>query len=71
MYHGKTIGVVIPAHNEEQSIALVVRELLATGLTDKIVVCDNASTDTTATAARHCGQRGREGLRRRLSQGHG
>jgi len=33
----------------------VVRELLATGLTDKIVVCDNASTDTTATAAQNAG----------------
>jgi len=55
MYHGKTIGVVIPAHNEEQSIALVVRELVDLGLTDKIVVCDNASSDATALLAASAG----------------
>ena len=55
MYHDKTIGVVIPAHNEEQSIALVVQELVETGLIDKIIVCDNASSDTTAATARAAG----------------
>ncbi len=60
MYHGKTIGVVIPAHNEEQSIGLVVSELVALRynarpLIDKIVVCDNASDDSTARCAEVAG----------------
>ena len=56
MYHGKTIGVVIPAHNEALSIGLVVRELAGLGtIVDKIVVCDNASADATAALARTAG----------------
>lgn len=55
MYHGKTIGVVIPAHNEEQSIALVVRELVELGFVDQIVVCDNASSDATVSEAQDAG----------------
>ena len=56
MYQGKTIGVVIPAHNEAPSIELVVRELVELGtIIDKIVVCDNASIDATATLARAAG----------------
>jgi len=54
-YHDKTIAVLIPAYNEEQSIGLVLTELLALRdpltrqpLVDDIVVCDNASTDQTA-----------------------
>ncbi len=56
MYHGKTIGVVIPAHNEAPSIAAVINDLLALGgIVDHIVVCDNASTDATAQIAESAG----------------
>ena len=61
MYHGKTIGVVIPAHNESQSIARVVTGLLELSvlgelrepepIIDQLVVCDNASLDDTADRA--------------------
>ncbi|TPG72073.1 glycosyltransferase [Hymenobacter nivis] len=48
------IGVLIPAHNEGQSIALVLHEIPA-GLAQEVVVVDNASTDDTAAAARAAG----------------
>ncbi|MGI4740207.1 MAG: glycosyltransferase family 2 protein [Janthinobacterium lividum] len=48
------IGVLIPAHNEEKSIALVLAEIPA-GLVQEVVVVDNASTDHTAAAARAAG----------------
>jgi len=56
MYNGKTIGVVIPAHNEAPSIAAVIKDLQALGgIVDHIVVCDNASTDATAEIADSAG----------------
>jgi len=56
MYHGKTIGVVIPAHNEAPSIAGVINDLQQLGeIVDHIVVCDNASTDATADIAQNAG----------------
>lgn len=61
MLAGKTIGAVIPAYNEAQAIGRVVTALreLAAGdpdpLIDRIVVCDNASTDSTAEHARQAG----------------
>ncbi|MGI4762288.1 MAG: glycosyltransferase family 2 protein [Janthinobacterium lividum] len=48
------IGVLIPAHNEAKSIALVLAEIPA-GLVQEVVVVDNASTDNTAAAARTAG----------------
>ena len=63
MYRGMTVGVVIPALNEVQSIGLVVRDLLARRnqdgdrLVDEIVVCDNGSTDGTAEQATEAGAR--------------
>ncbi|MEM7219578.1 MAG: glycosyltransferase family 2 protein [Pseudomonadota bacterium] len=50
MYHGATIGVAIPALNEAQSIGVVVARLRRTPV-DRIVVCNNASTDDTAAVA--------------------
>jgi len=54
-YCGKKIAVVIPAFNEADSIAKVVRDVVALKefpgtnhlepLVDDIVVCDNGSTD--------------------------
>ena len=57
VYHGHTIGVVIPAHNEALAIGSVVRGVrsLPDALVDRVVVCDNASTDATAAHARRAG----------------
>ncbi len=50
-------AVVIPALNEEEPIADVVRECLATGLPNEVIVVDNGSTDRTAERARAAGAR--------------
>ncbi len=61
MYRNLRVGVVIPALNEEQSIALVVTGLRAlcnedqSTVVDELVVCDNGSTDATALRARDAG----------------
>jgi glycosyltransferase involved in cell wall biosynthesis len=49
-----TVDVVIPARNEEASLPLVIAALPRERLR-RIVVCDNASTDGTAVAARAAG----------------
>lgn len=49
------ISVIIPALNEEEPIAAVVRDCLATGLPDEVIVVDNGSTDRTAERARAVG----------------
>jgi glycosyltransferase involved in cell wall biosynthesis len=51
------ISVVIPALNEEEPIAAVVRDCLTTGLPGEIVVVDNGSTDRTAARSREAGAR--------------
>ncbi len=51
------LSVVIPALNEEEPIAEVVRECLATGLPDEVIVVDNESSDRTAARAREAGAR--------------
>ena len=48
------ISVIIPAHNEAESIALVINEIPA-GLVQEIIVVDNASTDATAARATAAG----------------
>lgn len=60
MFRDKTIAVVIPAYNEEASIGRVVaglQALRADGrpIVDHVVVCNNASTDQTASVARDAG----------------
>ncbi len=45
-----TITVIIPARNEEQSIAKVLRAI-PSHVVDHIIVCDNGSTDQTSTIA--------------------
>lgn len=61
MYRDHRVGVVIPAYNEEESVGLVVRDLLALkndegdAIMDSIVVCNNASTDDTERVARDAG----------------
>jgi glycosyltransferase involved in cell wall biosynthesis len=51
------ISVVIPALNEEEPIAKVVHEVMATGSPREIIVVDNGSTDRTAERARRAGAR--------------
>lgn len=52
-----SISAVIPALNEEEPIADVVRACLATGLPQEVIVVDNGSTDRTAGRAREAGAR--------------
>ena len=51
------ISVVIPALNEEEPIAEVVRECIATGLPSEVIVVDNGSTDRTVERAEGAGAR--------------
>ncbi len=51
------VSVVIPALNEEEPIAAVVQECLATGIPSEVVVVDNGSTDSTAERAKQAGAR--------------
>jgi glycosyltransferase involved in cell wall biosynthesis len=52
------ISVVIPALNEEEPIANVVRECFATKIPNEIIVVDNGSSDQTAERAREAGAKG-------------
>jgi glycosyltransferase involved in cell wall biosynthesis len=45
------ISVIIPALNEEEPIAAVVRDCLTTGLPAEVIVVDNGSTDRTSDRA--------------------
>ncbi len=51
------VAVIIPALNEEEPIADVVRECLATKIPREVIVVDNESTDRTADRARQAGAR--------------
>jgi glycosyltransferase involved in cell wall biosynthesis len=51
------VSVVIPALNEEEPIAGVVRECLATKIPNEVIVVDNGSDDRTADRAREAGAR--------------
>ena len=53
MYRDKTVGVVIPALNEEETIGTVIGRLPAE--VDWIVIGDNGSTDSTARVATEAG----------------
>lgn len=59
-YKSNQVAVVIPAHNEAKSIADVVTGLRSLSLdnqylVDKIIVCDNASSDGTGEIAQQSG----------------
>jgi glycosyltransferase involved in cell wall biosynthesis len=49
------ISVIIPALNEEEPIAEVVRACLTTGLPGEVIVVDNGSSDRTAEQAQAAG----------------
>jgi glycosyltransferase involved in cell wall biosynthesis len=49
------VSVIIPALNEQEPIAGVVREVAATKIPVEIIVVDNGSTDQTAQRAREAG----------------
>jgi glycosyltransferase involved in cell wall biosynthesis len=51
------VSVIIPALDEEEPIAGVVHECLATGLPNEVIVVDNGSTDRTAKRAHEAGAR--------------
>jgi len=48
-------SVIIPALNEEEPIAAVVRDCLTTGLPGEVIVVDNGSSDRTAARAQAAG----------------
>ncbi len=51
MFRGRTVAVVVPALDEEGTIAAVVREYRAQSAVDRVIVVDNASRDRTAERA--------------------
>ena len=55
MYCGKTVSVVMPAHNEAEAIASVIDDFRRLPEVDTIIVVDNASTDDTASIAGDAG----------------
>lgn len=54
---GRTVSVVLPALNEEATIASVIASIhpLLGGLVDELVVVDSGSTDATCAEARRAG----------------
>ncbi|MBM7243511.1 glucosyl-3-phosphoglycerate synthase [Rhodococcus fascians] len=56
---GRTVSVVLPALNEEQTVAAVIDTIhpLLGGLVDELIVLDSGSTDETAARAKAAGAR--------------
>ena len=54
MHGGCSVGVVVPAYNEERSLELVVRRVLQEPSVQQVVIVDDCSTDGTLAAARRC-----------------
>jgi glycosyltransferase involved in cell wall biosynthesis len=57
MYEGKTISIIIPAHNEEPTIAGVVSDFLGHKSVDEVLVVANDCSDRTAPEATAAGAR--------------
>jgi glycosyltransferase involved in cell wall biosynthesis len=55
MHEGKRIAVVVPAHDEEGTIADVVREFAAEPCVDRVIVVANNCSDRTAERASEAG----------------
>lgn len=56
MYKNKKISLILPAYNEEESIADVIDDFYETGIVDEIVIIDNNSKDKTAQLAKSTGK---------------
>ena len=54
-YQHHHVAVIIPAYNEEESIVTVITAIHQLDFVDRIIVCDNGSTDGTARKARDAG----------------
>ena len=57
MFRGRTVSLVIPAHDEEDTIAQVIEEFRRDSRLDEILVVDNNCTDRTAELAEAAGAR--------------
>lgn len=57
MHGNRTVSLIIPAYNEEDTIADVVAEFRTAEVIDEIVVVDNNCTDRTAELAKDAGAR--------------
>ena len=57
MHEGKTISIIIPAHNEETTIEDVVRDFQGHPATDEVLVVANNCTDRTEELATAAGAR--------------
>ncbi len=57
MFRGHTVSLVIPAHNEEDTITQVIEEFRQDSRLDEILVVDNNCTDRTAEQAEAAGAR--------------
>ena len=57
MYRDRTVSLVIPAYNEEETIGAVVEEFATVPHIDEIVVVDNRCSDRTAEIAQAAGAR--------------
>ena len=57
MHGSKTVSVVLPAYNEEQSIRRAVEDFFIPGVVDEVLVVDNNSRDRTAEEARPIAER--------------
>ena len=68
MMDDKTVAIVIPAYNESEVIAEVIREIRDAG-EYRIVVVDDGSSDATYQAAKACA--GVVALRHRINRGKG
>lgn len=55
MYDGRSVGVVVPAYNEEGHVAEVIETI--PDIADRIYAIDDASTDETWAELRDCAQR--------------
>lgn len=55
MFREKNVTVVVPAYNEEQTIAAVVEEFLAEDCVDRVLVVNNNSRDETGPRASAAG----------------
>ncbi|PIE25715.1 MAG: glycosyl transferase [Planctomycetota bacterium] len=57
MHKGVKVTVVVPAHNEEETIAAVVADYIAAPNVDEVLVVENNCKDRTAELAREAGAR--------------